>query len=72
MKKLLLSALIVFSTALSANAYQVLSSKELGQLDAKNQNVDVKTEAQNVDNNDKKMEEKVENAEVSADNVDNK
>lgn len=42
MKKLLLSALIVFSTALSANAYQVLSSKELGQLDAKNQNVVVK------------------------------
>ena len=41
-------------------------------LSAKNQNVDVKTEAQNVDNNDKKMEEKVENAEVSADNVDNK
>ena len=42
MKKLLFAFLMVFTTAMSANAYQVLSSKELGQLDAKNQNVVVK------------------------------
>ena len=42
MKKLLVALLMVFTTAVSANAYQVLSSKELGQRDAKNQNVVVK------------------------------
>ena len=42
MKKLFVAFLLVFTTAISAHAYQVLSSKELGQLDAKNQNVVVK------------------------------
>ena len=42
MKKIFTAFLIVFTTMLSANAYQVLSSKELGQRDAKNQNVVVK------------------------------
>ena len=42
MKKILVALLMVFTTAVSANAYQVLSSKELGQRDAKNQNVVVK------------------------------
>ena len=42
MKKLFVAIFVVFSCALSANAYQVLSSKELGQFDAKNQNVVVK------------------------------
>jgi hypothetical protein len=42
MKKLLVALFVVFATAFSADAYQVLSSKELGQLDAKNQNVVVK------------------------------
>lgn len=42
MKKIFIAFLMVFSTVLSANAYQVLSSKELGQMDAKNQNVVVK------------------------------
>ena len=42
MKKLLVAILMTFTTAISANAYQVLSSKELGQMDAKNQNVVVK------------------------------
>ena len=42
MKKIFIACLLVISTALSANAYQVLSSKELGQRDAKNQNVVVK------------------------------
>ncbi|MBP5364043.1 MAG: hypothetical protein J6Y49_01690 [Alphaproteobacteria bacterium] len=42
MKKLFIVFMGVFLTAMSANAYQVLSSKELGQMDAKNQNVVVK------------------------------
>ena len=42
MKKVFIAALIRISSVLSANAYQVLSSKELGQRDAKNQNVVVK------------------------------
>ena len=42
MKKILLSLIVVLTTACVANAYQVISSKELGQNDAKNQNVVVK------------------------------
>jgi hypothetical protein len=42
MKKIFTAFLIIFSTVVSANAYQVLSSRELGQRDAKNQNVVVK------------------------------
>ncbi len=42
MKKLLTAFLIVGATIYSAAAYQVLSSKELGKNDAKNQNVVVK------------------------------
>ena len=42
MKKIVIAFLMVFTTVMSANAYQVLSSKELGQRDAKNQNVVVK------------------------------
>ena len=42
MKKLLSALLIVISAIYTANAYQVLSSKELGKNDAKNQNVVVK------------------------------
>lgn len=42
MKKFLSACLIIVASALSADAYQVLSSKELGQNDAKNQNVVVK------------------------------
>ena len=42
MKKILIAFVIMVSTVVSAHAYQVLSSKELGQLDAKNQNVVVK------------------------------
>lgn len=42
MKKILSVFMIVFMAAGAANAYQVLSSKELGQNDAKNQNVVVK------------------------------
>lgn len=42
MKKILLSLVIITSTICSANAYQVLSSKELGKNDAKNQNIVVK------------------------------
>ena len=42
MKKIFIAILMTCSTAISANAYQVLSSKELGQMDAKNQNVVVK------------------------------
>lgn len=42
MKKLLIAFLMVSATIMSANAYQVLSSRELGQRDAKNQNVVVK------------------------------
>lgn len=42
MKKILTTVLICFATIASANAYQVMSSKELGKNDAKNQNVVVK------------------------------
>ena len=42
MKKLLIVCLTIMSATMSANAYQVLSSRELGQRDAKNQNVVVK------------------------------
>ncbi len=42
MKRILSALIIVITTAASASAYQVLSSKELGQNDAKNQNVVVK------------------------------
>ena len=42
MKKLFAVFLMVVGVAVSADAYQVLSSKELGQMDAKNQNVVVK------------------------------
>lgn len=42
MKKILLSLLIATCAIFSANAYQVLSSKELGKNDAKNQNIVVK------------------------------
>ena len=42
MKKLFLACFITLATVMTANAYQVLSSRELGQRDAKNQNVVVK------------------------------
>ncbi|MBQ5700282.1 MAG: hypothetical protein IIV74_03240 [Alphaproteobacteria bacterium] len=42
MKKIISALVITTLTVLSANAYQVISSKELGQNDAKNQNVVVK------------------------------
>jgi len=42
MRKLFTALVIVITTALSANAYQVMSSKEIGRDDAKNQNVVVK------------------------------
>lgn len=42
MKKFLCVFLIVFGTIGTASAYQVLSSKELGRDDARNQNVVVK------------------------------
>ena len=42
MKKILLAIIMVTSTIYTANADQVLSSKELGKNDAKNQNVVVK------------------------------
>ena len=42
MKKLFTMFVIVVATTVSANAYQVISSKELGKNDAKNQNVVVK------------------------------
>lgn len=42
MKKILTTVLICFATIAAANAYQVMSSKELGKNDAKNQNVVVK------------------------------
>ncbi|MBR2510644.1 MAG: hypothetical protein IKB59_00590 [Alphaproteobacteria bacterium] len=42
MKKILLVIIMVTGTICTANAYQVLSSKELGKNDAKNQNVVVK------------------------------
>ena len=42
MKKLFITLFMTIATIVSADAYQVLSSKELGQMDAKNQNVVVK------------------------------
>ena len=42
MKKILISLFIITTCTFGANAYQVLSSKELGRNDAKNQNVVVK------------------------------
>lgn len=42
MKKLFISMIIAVSTVCTANAYQVMSSKQLGKNDAKNQNVVVK------------------------------
>ena len=42
MRKIILTVAIVFSTICTANAYQVLSSKELGKNDAKNQKFVVK------------------------------
>lgn len=42
MKKLLLALVVICTTISTATAYQVISSKELGQNDAKNQNVVVK------------------------------
>ena len=52
MKRLLLSVFAVLLTISSANAYQVLSSKELGKNDAKNQNIVIKctTDAGKVSN----------------------
>ena len=54
MKRILLSLIVVLTTACAANAYQVISSKELGQNDAKNQNVVVKctTDTGRVSNQD--------------------
>lgn len=42
MKRFLTTFVIVMATCMSAHAYQVISSKELGKNDAKNQNVVVK------------------------------
>ncbi|MBO4745510.1 MAG: hypothetical protein J5613_00360 [Alphaproteobacteria bacterium] len=42
MRKLFTALVVILTTALSANAYQVMSSKEMGKDDAKNQNVVVK------------------------------
>ncbi len=42
MKKILSTFIILVTTISAANAYQVMSSKELGKNDAKNQNVVVK------------------------------
>ena len=42
MKKFFTAFVIVMATIVSAHAYQVISSRELGQNDAKNQNVVVK------------------------------
>lgn len=42
MKKILVAFSIVICAVFAANAYQVMSSKELGKGDAKNQNVVVK------------------------------
>ena len=42
MKKLLTAFIVATLTTISANAYQVISSKEMGRDDAKNQNVVVK------------------------------
>lgn len=52
MKNILASIIAVLMTVASANAYQVLSSKELGKNDAKNQNIVVKctTDAGKVSN----------------------
>ena len=42
MKKYLCATLVIMATICTANAYQVISSKEMGKNDAKNQNVVVK------------------------------
>ena len=42
MKKILLSIFVILCVAFDAPAYQVLSTKEFGKADAKNQNVIVK------------------------------
>ena len=42
MKKIFITFALVLATATAANAYQVISSKEMGKDDAKNQNVVVK------------------------------
>lgn len=42
MKKILSAFLLICTCIYSANAYQVISSKELGKNDAKNQNIVVK------------------------------
>ena len=42
MKKMFMTLLLLCTTICTANAYTVVSSKELGQNDAKNQNVTVK------------------------------
>lgn len=42
MKKIIMSMLVVMMTVCGASAYQVMSSKELGKNDARNQNVVVK------------------------------
>jgi hypothetical protein len=42
MKKILIASIMAITTICTANAYQVMSSKELGKNDAKNQNVVVK------------------------------
>lgn len=42
MKKLFLAIFMTVTTICAANAYQVISSKEMGKNDAKNQNVVVK------------------------------
>jgi hypothetical protein len=42
MKKLLSALLLISCTIFSANAYQVISSKQIGHEDAKNQNIIVK------------------------------
>jgi len=42
MKKIISAAIICVTAITTANAYQVMSSKELGKNDAKNQNVVVK------------------------------
>lgn len=42
MKKFLFSVITIISVVSTASAYQVLSTKEFGQADAKNQNVVVK------------------------------
>ncbi len=42
MKKIFITLSLVCATMFSANAYQVISSKEIGKNDAKNQNVVIK------------------------------